>query len=625
MSIRTYRVAHFFAGAGGSVAGYRMAQVEAAVGVRARFETVLAVDCWDTALETCARMNGCGVHLFDLFDAENYALFHGSPPPDGWLPMTPADLRRLCPEAPDVVFGSPPCKGFSRLLGGKAARSKKYKALNSLVFRWLWLCLEAWPDQPPRLVLMENVPDIADVRRRKKKRGEALVEKVEKLLGAYGYASRRTEHDCGPLGGLAQHRNRFLLIARHVERCPALLYEPFEMPMQTIGDVIADLPVPCFENTVPMHDLPRITDKTARRLAFVEPGRDWRSIESTWQSAEGWTLVDRGDGCRLLLPTTGGRVDVEDPRATRAYHNRAFAVVRLGDASGTVTGGGRPSNGAFTVGDPRLGRVAFNDHLRLAGWPHRAPCVTSGNAGGVADPRLNPSAGRHSTKFSVKQIDEQAGTVTGAAGGDHTAQVADPRLTCTPNGATLRVLPVDGPSPTVTGTSGVWSSGSVQVADPRPNRPPRNGAFGVQQLDGTSATITGVLDVHNGPAALGDPRPALTCSPIISPWGLWHRPFTARELADLQSFPRVGADGAPLLFAGGVTDQRMQIGNAVPPLAARAVAEQMLRTLLCADGVPLAPQGAAIWVRRGRDGVLVEVLTSLRVAPPTACIEGVTT
>lgn len=162
-----------------------MAQVEA-LGVRARFETVLAVDCWDTALTTCARMNGCPVHPYDLFDAEGYELFHGHPPPDGWTPMTPAELRRICPVAPDVIFGSPPCKGFSRLLGGKAAKRAKYRALNSLVFRWLWLCLEAWPDSPPRLVLMENVPDIADVHRKKRKRGEELVERVERMLTAYG-------------------------------------------------------------------------------------------------------------------------------------------------------------------------------------------------------------------------------------------------------------------------------------------------------------------------------------------------------------------------------------------------------------------------------------------------------
>lgn len=154
MSTRTYTVGHFFAGAGGSVHGYKIAEVLSASGVRGRFETVLAVDCWDTALETCRRLNGCQIHLHDLFDAEHFELFHGHPPPPDWAPMTPAGLRRICPRAPDVIFGSPPCKGFTQMINGNQAKKLKYTAYNSLVFRWLFLCMEAWPDAPPKLVLM---------------------------------------------------------------------------------------------------------------------------------------------------------------------------------------------------------------------------------------------------------------------------------------------------------------------------------------------------------------------------------------------------------------------------------------------------------------------------------------
>lgn len=234
----------------------------------------------------------------------------------------------------------------------------------------------------------------------------------------------------------------------------------------------------------------------------------------------------------------------------------------------------------------------------------------------VADPRLSPSNSRHSTKFAVRDTDGTIGTITAASGGDHTANLADPRLTCTPNGASLRV---DGASPTITGTSGVWSNGSVQLADPRPNRGPRNGAFGVQDLDGESCTITGSFDVHVGPAAVADRRAHLLVSPIISPWGTWNRPMTARELADLQSVPRVGVDGEPLQFAGGVTDIRMQIGNMIPPDTARAIAEQMLRTLLASDGVPVPVLASGIWVR-GADGVLRQHLSSRRRTPARSVV-----
>ena len=69
------------------------------------------------------------------------------------------------------------------------------------------------------LILLENVPRIAS-------RGRALLDRMTALLRAYGYAVAETTHDCGELGGLAQSRKRFLLLARHQQKVPPFLYEP---------------------------------------------------------------------------------------------------------------------------------------------------------------------------------------------------------------------------------------------------------------------------------------------------------------------------------------------------------------------------------------------------------------
>ncbi|MCH8937497.1 MAG: hypothetical protein IIB90_17415, partial [Gemmatimonadetes bacterium] len=61
-------------------------------------------------------------------------------------------------ESPDVVFLSPPCKGFSGLLSEKKSRTHKYRALNELVLQGLFLTLETFRKSPPTLVLVENVP-----------------------------------------------------------------------------------------------------------------------------------------------------------------------------------------------------------------------------------------------------------------------------------------------------------------------------------------------------------------------------------------------------------------------------------------------------------------------------------
>ncbi|KAF5032903.1 Modification methylase HaeIII [anaerobic digester metagenome] len=60
---------------------------------------------------------------------------------------------------------------------------------------------------------------------------------------------------------------------------------------------------------------------------------------------------------------------------------------------------------------------------------------------------------------------------------------------------------------------------------------------------------------------------------------LQNRPLTPREAARLQGFPD------SFVFKGTRGDIRSQIGNAVPPPLARAVGEEILRSLKCSDGL----------------------------------------
>jgi DNA (cytosine-5)-methyltransferase 1 len=57
------------------------------------------------------------------------------------------------------------------------------------------------------------------------------------------------------------------------------------------------------------------------------------------------------------------------------------------------------------------------------------------------------------------------------------------------------------------------------------------------------------------------------------------RPFTVRELAALQGFP------PKHVFAGPVTQQIKQIGNAVPPIVAKVLFSHIIKELTRADGV----------------------------------------
>lgn len=639
MTDRVYSKADFFCGAGGMVAGYSWARTEM-LGVRGRFETVLALDADAKALASCERMNGVRVTLGDLFEHDAYVAYHAdkrcwcrskltlaechnSPPPE-WVEMQPEDLRRLCPGGADVLAGSPPCKGFSRLTSGKRAESPKYQALNTLVVRWLWLWLNAFPDAPPRLIILENVPDIADPRRRRQRRGEALIARVEAMLAAYGYACRRTAYDCADIAGLAQHRDRFLLVGRHVATTQAPLLEPFKLPVRSIGDVIGGLPPPLGDTGIPMHVLPNNKRPTEERLAFVEPGRDWRSIEPNWQSAPGFRLLDVGDGVDVLLPA--GEGGVLDPRLVKRAYGGIYGVREWDETLGTMTGRANPSTGAYSVADPRV-EDCFGGGYGVNEWDDSAGTVTgssgwaSSGQSSVADPRLPPRENRHSSKYSIADWDKQARTITTTRGGPGAPGVADPRLTCTPTGATLRVVEMGATSPPIIGTSGVWSSGSVQIADPRVAKAPRNGAFGVQEWDGQAAAVTGSFDLHNAPAAVQAPPPRAGRVILAPDWRRWRerdewvtshwaRSMTLRELASLQSFPLLDHQGRPLQLVGTLDEQRMQIGNAVPPEAARVIAELMLGTLLASDLGVSVTGGSGIWVREG--GVLRWHATSRR-------------
>lgn len=560
MRCRTYNALQVFAGIGGACKGFDEAAVEYK-GVRARFRTIGAIDIDPSACETLeALCPGVRASRLDLFTREQYEAFHGEPPPEGWREVGLEDIVAASGgERPDVVFLSPPCKGFSGLLGTGAANTPKYQALNGLVSRGLFLVLEAFAHQLPGLIFLENVPRIAD-------RGETLLDQVRRMLESYGYLIRMSVHDCGRIGGLGQHRRRFLLTARHAATVPTLLFEPADLPMKTIGQVVTHLGIPGLlvdgRLRDPLHVVPEIAASTWERLALIRAGKDWKDVGAKpkgdrpgvvgprWAPGM-WRIDPVGDSGIGLLQRADGAGNLGDVRAPSARRNAVLGVRSMDTPSGTVTGETWPANGAFSVADVRLGgRAEYANIYRV-----------------LADE--GPSV-----------------TVTGAS----------------PTGRTLRVVSAAEPSPTVIGTADSWSSGSAHLADPMLGSAPRNGTFGVQAWEGQSATVTGSIDVHAGIAAVASPGPAdqvRILVPgygriIISDDGCWHRPFSTRELAALQDFP-----DDLWLASESVVVQRMWIGNAVPRGAARFIGVCALSTLLAADEGGLGlPNGGGVWVRR---------------------------
>lgn len=572
---REIRHFHLFCGLGGGALGF--SRGTARVGnIIATFRCLGGIDVNPAAIRDFERLVGVAGTVLDLFDEEQYRAFHGHEPPPDWRTAGTADIHAAAGyEHPHIIFLSAPCKGFSGLLAESKSRSEKYQALNRLTLRGIWLALEAFQDDPPELILFENVPRIAN-------RGRHLLDEIIALLRAYGYAVAETTHDCGQLGGLAQSRRRFLLVARHQAKVPPFLYEPPTRPLRAVGDVLGRMPLPGDLGAGPMHRIPMLRWQTWVRLAFVEAGSDWRSLNKL--AVENGVLRDYA-----LVPTGHWQPCV-------------LGVNRWTDPAGTVTGRAGPTNGAFSVADPRITGHERSVQLGARPWNEPAPVVTGkmfvgGGPNAVADPRA-ATAFDGKGKYRVTKWSAAAGTVISASTtGNGAYAVADPRADARHSGA---ISVADESLP---------SNGAFAIADPRPGLDRSKGDdyygaghFGVVPWTAPSGAVCSAAGYDNGPWSVADPRQTLPeathrlVAVIRSLDGTWHRPFTTFELAGLQSL----IEPEQQLELDGLSDAdwRERIGNAVPPDAAQAIADTMATTLLLAwSGTSFMLSDVPIWVR----------------------------
>lgn len=534
---------HFCCGLGGGAKGFNRSKP--IVGnVQGEWQCIGGVDIDPAGLADFERLSGVKGTLLDLFTRDQYIRFHGKEPPPGWREATVDDIRRAANyQRPDAVFISSPCKGASGLLSEKMSLTPKYQALNELTLRCIWLFGEAWKDDPVPLLVFENVPRLAT-------RGRHLLDQINKLLGHFGYAVAETTHDCGVIGGLAQSRKRFLLVARHIEKVPPFLYEPEKKTLKSVGSILGRMPLAGdVEAAGPMHRVPALQWKTWVRLALVTAGKDWRSLNDL--AIEDGYLRDL-----VIVPE---------------YRAGYLGVHDWKDTAGTVAGRSSPTNGAFSVADPRskVGALQYQ-------------------------------------QYGVRKWDQTSGAVIGVKSpGQGTFSVADPRRPGEGFGKYL-VTPWDQSAGTVIAGS-TTGQGAFAVQDPTPGMKRvkgdaylSGGHYGVVGWNDQCGAVSASARQDNGRWSVADPRmpeanERLTCV-IESLDGTWHRPFTTLELAALQSL----VEPEEMFELDGLSDQawRERIGNAVPPAAAEAIAHVMGTTLLLAEaGETFMLSSMPIWVQ----------------------------
>ncbi len=561
---RTFRAGFLFCGLGAGARGFLEARAHLGPDA-ARFVNVGGIDNDPDACADFARLAGATAVCADVGQ------------------MTPAALRTAWGDrAPDCVFLSPPCKGFSGLLSAERAQKPEYQALNLLVLQGIFLLVETWP-VPPATIVLENVPRIVS-------RGRVLLEQVCELLVRYGYRFDKNQHDCGEIGGLAQHRRRFLLVARRLEAVPAFIYRPPRLRVRGCGEVLGLLHLPEDPGAGMLHRLPRLSWLTWVRLALIPAGGDWRDlpgvVEPGRQRRAVWARYDVRAWDQAARTVAGdgsnGGFGVADPRGQFAAdrHRNKFRVLDWQEASTTVIGASRPGSGALSVADPRI-REWNPGVMGVRRWSDPSCTVTGAAAAtrgafSVADPRIAEAV-------ALKQTAKGAASFKGRPG-------------------LLGVADWSEPTSAITGSaSPTGSNGIAAVADPRIalGCEPRAGAYGVVPWDAAAAAVTGSAGVDNGPFSVADPRDVPAEPPIIrAPDGTWHRPMTTLDLAALQGLPAT-LDGEPLRLAGrSHAKWRERIGNAVPVGAGQAIAESILLALLAGALGTWTLGSTGIWVRR---------------------------
>lgn len=484
---RVYKVVTFFCGLGAKTLGLLRARSRAG----SRFESIGAFDVDPIAVADFQLLTGALAQLVDLGK------------------IKPWEMAKRCEGVPDVVVMSPPCKGFSGCLPESTSKQEKYELLNNLAYDSVKLALKSWPGQMPKLILLENVPRMLT-------RGKKWLDKITRLLRRHGYEVNLESHDCGEWGGLAQKRERLLLVARLRSACPSYLLRPPNLGLRPMADVLWQLPPPVPGSNAggPHHQLPKINPLNWLRLASIPAGQDWRCIPE-----------------RVRLVDVDPRLPADDRR-----HAGKYGPQDPSRPAHAVIGEARTGKGWSDIADPRCGGNPQGRQSGLYGVCSSAgpshTVVAAARAGShswasVTDPRLGERPSRQNGGFGVNNHEQPGHAVLAEGSVRNTwGSVSDPRLGCSPHAGTMGVGDPRRSSTTVIGSADIHNSTSA-IADPRfaecINRgtltraggaiDPRStcsrfeDAIGISDVARAYKTpVIGHQKIENSPSSVADPR-----------------------------------------------------------------------------------------------------------------------
>lgn len=200
--------------------------------------------------------------------------------------ITKIDVSKLNVHSPFIIFGGPPCQGFS--LSNTKTRNQENR--NNLLFQSFF----DWVDHfKPKWFLFENVEGIVSYNKGK------TVDEIQQLFEGIGYKVNKDVLTASDYG-VPQDRNRFIMVGNQMGH-------EFEFPEKsskkvTVQEAISDLPDlangdlyeskayqinnvsdysklmrnGCMEST--QNYVSRNADYVIERYSYIKPGQNWKAI-----------------------------------------------------------------------------------------------------------------------------------------------------------------------------------------------------------------------------------------------------------------------------------------------------------------------------------------------------------
>lgn len=249
----TIRFVDLFCGCGGTSSGFKSAG----------WTPVAAIDWEPTAVRTYeSNFPHCDVMCADVTDQD-----------------VQSKLVERWANKVDVVFGSPPCQGFSSR--NTHTNHGKYDAMNRLPFVFVELAVRL----NPNAIIMEEVP-----------RAAVLVPCLSEMFKHAGYDVVTHAVVDAAHHGVAQHRRRLVIVAcksAHVSHAPLVTQQP-----QTAGEALRRAPVPARGRIVTEQIRSKILEwnekgRRAGQYAVMDLERPSRTVHTQSLSSTGPYTIKR--------------------------------------------------------------------------------------------------------------------------------------------------------------------------------------------------------------------------------------------------------------------------------------------------------------------------------------------